>query len=402
MAVRRLAVDAGIVAVLMSTTLLASQSLLRGFGPDAAEKLGPAGMAAWRADQRWWWIATAVGMAALPARSSFPFVTLAGTGFMALAHLMLVGDLLTVMPVDLAAPIAVYTVAAESTRRWLSYTVLLGGVAAACTPRLLGYPPPFYAPWSGVWALSPIAVAVAWLVGDRARIRRAYLDQATERARALERERDQQAELAAAAERARIARELHDAVAHGLSVIVIQAQAAAGALEKRPAKTRAALADIVTTGRDSLAEMRRLLGLTSPDGPELAPLPGLGDLGALVERVRAAGLPVSLTVTGNSVELPTGVDLSAYRIVQEALTNALKHAGPGATVHIEIVAGPDAVELTVTDTGSGVGGAPDERRGNGLRGMRERVAMLSGTLTIGDAPEGGFRVRAKLPVTSPA
>jgi signal transduction histidine kinase len=242
-------------------------------------------------------------------------------------------------------------------------------------------------------------MAVAWLVGDRARTRRLYLEQVTARAQDLERDRHRQAELAVAAERARIARDLHDVVAHGLSIVVIQAQAAAGAMEKRPATARAALASIVATGRDSLAEMRRLLGLTRPEGPELAPLPGLADLPGLAERVCAAGLPVSLRIDGEAGTPSPGVALCAYRIAQEALTNALRHAGPAATVDVILRYRADKIELTVRDTGLGAGGEPDERRGNGLRGMRERVAMLDGTVTVGDAPDGGFQVRAELPLT---
>src|SRR5262249_54670691 len=131
--------------------------------------------------------------------------------------------------------------------------------------------------------------------------------------------------------------------------------------------------------------------------PELAPLPGLRDLVALVERVRAAGLPVSLRVDGDNAQVPSSVGLCAYRIVQEALTNALKHAGPEATVDVTLRRGTEDLELTVRDAGRGAGGEPDEHRGNGLRGMRERVAMLGGTLTAGDTAGGGFRVHAELP-----
>jgi signal transduction histidine kinase len=146
--------------------------------------------------------------------------------------------------------------------------------------------------------------------------------------------------------------------------------------------------------------MRRLLGLDRPDETEFAPLPGAADLPALAARVRAAGLPVDLRVRGDLTALPTGVGLSAYRIVQEALTNALKHAGPQATVHIDVCHQSGAVELTVADTGRGSGGTPDELRGNGLRGMRERVALLGGTFAAGDVAGGGFRVRARLPLAA--
>jgi signal transduction histidine kinase len=392
---RRLTVDAGIVAALGLATYLTSKQLFTA-NPKLLIKYGEA---AWHADLARWWVATVVGMAALLLRRRFPLVVLAATGGMALAHFT--SERPGVTPLDAAAPIALYTVANAPLRRVPSYAALAVSVGAALLPKLLALPAGYFGVWG--WSLvplvPPVAMAVAWLLGDRAHTRRLYLEQVTARARDLERDRDRQAELAVAAERARIARDLHDAVAHGLSIVVIQAQAAAGAMEKRPATARAALASIVATGRDSLAEMRRLLGLTRPEGPELAPLPGLRDLPGLAERVRAAGLPVSLRVDGDAEAVSPGTGLCAYRITQEALTNALRHAGPGATVDVTLHCGVDKIELAIRDTGHGAGGEPDERQGNGLRGMRERVAMLGGTVTIGDASDGGFQVRAELPLT---
>jgi signal transduction histidine kinase len=393
MNLRRLATDAGIIAVLGLATYLTWRVT---FTSDQKFLGKVGGIANWHAELARWWVATVLGMAALLLRRRFPLVVLAATGGMALLHFTC-GDI-GATPVDAAASVALYTVADAGLRRLISYAALAVSIGGALLPRLLHLPGIYLGAWSGWSLVPPVAMAVAWLVGDRARTRRLYLEQATARARDLERDRDQQAELAAAAERARIARDLHDAVAHGLSIVVIQAQAAAGAMEKRPATARAALASIVDTGRESLAEMRRLLGLTRPDGLELAPLPGLRDLAALVERVRAAGLPVSLQVAGDTAPVPSSVGLCGYRLVQEALTNALKHAGPGATVDITLHCGQGGLDVTVRDTGRGAGGEPDERRGNGLRGMRERVAMLGGHLTAGDAPGGGFQVRAELPV----
>jgi signal transduction histidine kinase len=239
---------------------------------------------------------------------------------------------------------------------------------------------------------------LAWLVGDRERTRRLYLHEATERAEDAERERDQAAELAAAAERARIARDIHDSVAHSLSIIVIQAQAAAGAMKRRPDTARTAIASIVTTGRDSLSDMRRLVGLSRAGEPELAPLPGLADVPALVERVRTAGVSVLLDMPDVAPGLPTAVGVSAYRIVQESLTNVLKHGGANAAVDITIRCVDHSLQVTVRDHGRG--SAPGaERVGNGLRGMRERAAMLGGLLTAGNAEGGGFRVYAELPYT---
>lgn len=391
MTVRRLLVDAAVVAVLVVANVASPWRILLVDSAEVTAKLGtPEGW--WHTHLLHWWLATAVGMAAMLVRSRLPLVALAATAGMTLVHAN--STVIPFMPVDFAPLIALYTVASRDGRRWVSYTALGLSLGASVVPVL--YP---LNRWLGL-LLPPMAVVAAWLFGDRARTRRAYLEQVSRRARDLERERDRQAELATVAERARIARELHDAVAHGLSVIVIQAQAAAGSMERRPATARAALSAIVATGRDSLTEMRRLLGLTRPDGQELAPLPGLADLATLVDRIRAAGLAVTLTETGSPDGLPTGFGLIVYRIIQEALTNALKHAGPGATVDVTVHYGLDAVELRVLDTGPGNGGPPDERRGNGLRGMRERVAMLGGTLTAADRAGGaGFGVSVRLPRT---
>jgi signal transduction histidine kinase len=401
MNLRRLAVDAGIVAVLMAATV--SYADQRGgwspfYGPDSRD-LAKIGAAVWRHELTRWWIATAVGMTGMLLRSRLPVIAVAGTAAMTLVHID--SSNIPLLPLDVAAAIALFTLAAGPNSRRVSYAVLAATLFVAFAPALWLDKAPNVS--GGKALVPPAVVTLSWLFGDRSRARQ---ELAARRARDLERERDQQANIAAAAERARIARELHDAVAHGLSIIVIQAQAGAGALDKRPAATRtahdttarAALAAIETTGRDSLTEMRRLLGLDRPDEADLAPLPGATDLPALVARVSAAGLPVDLSVTGDLTTLPTGVGLSAYRIIQEALTNALKHAGPRATVHIDVCRGLDTVELTIADTGDGAGGPPDELRGNGLRGMRERVALLGGSLTAGDNPDGGFRVHARLPL----
>lgn len=194
-----------------------------------------------------WSLASVVGLGALLARSRLPLVALAGTGAMSLVHLTVTTAVLPALPVDAAPAIALFTVAAGSTARRISYAALVCGVGGALVPRLLGYPLQYGGPWTGMSLVPPVAMAVAWLIGDRVRIGRAYLSQATQRAVDLERERDQKAELAAAAERARIARELHDAVAHGLSVIVIQAHAGASAMDRKPDTTRAALAAIAGT-----------------------------------------------------------------------------------------------------------------------------------------------------------
>jgi signal transduction histidine kinase len=204
-----------------------------------------------------------------------------------------------------------------------------------------------------------------------------------------------QAEQALAGERARIARELHDIVAHHLSVVVLQAAGAQASAKPAPE----ALAKIERSGREALTEMRRLLGvLRDPaEGEGLAPQPGVAELAALAEGVRAAGLPVRLAVEGDHVALPTAVDVSAYRIVQEALTNVLKHAGP-ASADVTVGCVDGAVVIEITDDGVGAAVADPSVGGHGLIGMRERAAMFGGDLLAGPQPSGGFAVRARLPL----
>jgi signal transduction histidine kinase len=394
---RGLILDAAVVVVLAAATVAYVRRPDTGWmflapPTDArdVEKLGGAALV--RTELVRWWAATAVGLGLMLVRGRQPLVALAGAVAMSLAHVA--SNLVPLLPLDLAAAVAINTVAAWPGRRWVSYTALGVTLAAAAVPAMWMDRMPALL-WGGGALIPLFIVALAWLFGENSRARR---EEAVRMARALERERDQQAELATATERARIARELHDAVAHGLAIVVIQAQAAAGALEKRPATARAALAAIETVGRDSLAEMRRLLGRNPGDGAELAPLPGPADLPVLVDRVNRAGLPVRLSVLGDAAALPTGIALSVYRIVQEALTNGLKHAGPGATATVTVHCGPGGVEVSVTDTGTGAGTPIDSGRGGGLRGMRERVELLGGSLDAGNRPDGGFGVHARLPV----
>ncbi len=209
---------------------------------------------------------------------------------------------------------------------------------------------------------------------------------------------ERQAERAVADERARMARELHDIVSHNLSVVVLQA---AGAQAAGSSDTGPTLEKIERSGRQALVEMRRLLGvLRQPDEPaarpELSPQPGVAELAALVEGVRAAGLPVVLVIDGDPGRLPAAVDISAYRIVQEALTNVLKHAGQ-ASAQVSVRCGADEVLIEVTDDGAGPQAA-GPARGHGLAGMRERVALFGGELVVGPRPDGGFGVRTRLPL----
>jgi len=241
------------------------------------------------------------------------------------------------------------------------------------------------------------AFAAAWLLGDNLRTRRAYLREVEERAARLEREREANARRAAAEEQARIARELHDIIAHNVSVMTVQAAAAGDAFEMQPGRVREALASIESTGREALTELRRLLGSVRPDdaSSSFAPQPGLARLDDLIEQVRTTGLSVELTVQGDPRDLPPSVDLSAYRIVQEALTNTIKHA-QASKANVVVRYGSEALELEVADDGQGaVDGA---KRGHGIIGMRERAALFGGELEAGSSPTGGFSVHSRIPL----
>ncbi|HTY73003.1 MAG TPA: histidine kinase [Actinomycetes bacterium] len=242
-----------------------------------------------------------------------------------------------------------------------------------------------------------IIIGTPWLVGLAMRSRVAETNQLAERAADLERRRDEEAQAAVAAERRRIARDLHDVIAHTVSVMVVQAGAAAEVLKRDPAQAEKALRNVQDTGRAALTEMSTLLGVLRENGEEvgLAPQPGLKDLDSLLEQTRTAGLPVRLVVTGEPRELPAGVELSLYRVVQEALTNTRKHAGE-ASATVEIAYGTGDVRLAVTDDGTattnGYGGQ------QGILGMRERVAIYGGELDAGPGAAGGYAVRARIPV----
>lgn len=245
-------------------------------------------------------------------------------------------------------------------------------------------------------------VLFAWTFGDRMRTRRAYVVELEDRAIRLEREAEQQAQIAAAAERARIAREMHDVVAHSLSVIVVQADGALFAAHKRPEVAVETLGTISETGRESLAEMRRLIGLLRGgeyDSGALSPMPSGVDLPALIEQVTASGLDVSLEVTEGLERLDSGTGLTAYRMVQEALTNTLKHAGPDVSARVLVSVEAGCVRVLVEDDGRGVAVA-DDGRGHGIAGMRERIAVHDGTIVAGPRPGGGFRVDARIPLTT--
>jgi signal transduction histidine kinase len=248
----------------------------------------------------------------------------------------------------------------------------------------------------GELVVIPTMFLIGWLAGLALRQRAAQAEDAEERAARAEQERVTATRIAVAEERARIARELHDIVAHSVSVMVLQVGAVRHRLPQSLAEDKDALSDVENAGRSALAEMRRLLGAMH-DGQqvELAPQPGLNSLDALVERVGRAGLPVRLHVVGDSVSLPPAMDLSAYRIVQEGLTNSLKHAKANSA-DITVRYGGDDLELEVRD--NGVGAATSDGLGHGLVGIQERVKIYGGEMSAGAAPEGGFVLTARLPL----
>ena len=252
---------------------------------------------------------------------------------------------------------------------------------------------------AGDFIFIPLVFGIAWLTGYGLTRRLEQAHAAEGRARRLELEREAEAAAAVAEERARIARELHDVVGHAVSVMTVQASGVRRLLNPDQDREREALMIVEQTGREALAEMRRLVGvLRRPEeAPALAPQPSLQHLDRLVEQAREAGLPVEVQIEGDAKELPAGLDLTAYRLVQEALTNAVKHAqATSAEVLVRYEDG--AVELEVVDDGRGASDGSSESGGHGLVGMRERVSVYGGELEAGPRPEGGFALKARLPI----
>jgi signal transduction histidine kinase len=245
-------------------------------------------------------------------------------------------------------------------------------------------------------------VTIAWVAGRSVRTRSRLTEELHEAAVRAEESHEEELARAAADERRRIAREMHDVVAHSVSVMVVQAGGARRILDRDAARATEAAAHIEQTGRGALVEMRRLLGvLHQGEDAERAPAPGMRELEALVGRSRAAGLPVELSVDGEPRPLPAGLDLAAYRVLQEGLTNALKYAGAAPT-EVRVGWSPDTLELTVADRGPGPGAADGDGGGHGLVGMRERVRLYGGELWTGRRDGGGFEIRARIPLVPDA
>lgn len=304
----------------------------------------------------------------------------------------------------LAAPYAIYAVAWLAQERAMSFAALIAGIGGAVVAAAV---------WGGLGMVSllgdlqvpqflvvlaivlPFAVA-AWLIGDRRRARDTLIASYAERARLLEAEVAQQSMIGAAAERRRIARDLHDVIAHSLTVMIVQADGAKAMLKMDLAQTEHALDQISNTGREALAEARSVLGVLREQGAETdyRPQPGLADLDALVQ---ASGPQARLIKEGTPRELRMSHQIALYRVAQEALTNIRKHAGTTSAVLVELIYDDNSVELTVNDDGLGGSATTYDGNGSGLRGMRERVDAVGGSLQVGPRPSGGFVVIAHLP-----
>ncbi len=354
-------------------------------------------------------------------RRRAPYAVLAATTAAATVHMAL-GYKPTFA--EAAMVVALYTVAAHRPQHRAVAAALLFGAA------MVGYgliaEARYPSPWQDSlqsWALSFIQFGAAFFLGDLQKRRLADMAKLEALNTQLATEQELRSRWAVAEERGRIARELHDVVAHSVSVMVVQAGAARRTLAVSPDQAATALGQIESTGRQALVELRRLLGLLRDgdpgDGAALTPQPGLEHLESLAAAAREAGLPVEVAVEGEPRPLPAGIDLSAYRIVQEALTNSLRHAGP-ARADVRVCYGREVLEVQVTDDGRGGPGVvgdggdliavtigpdgvlevPGRRNGgrHGLIGMRERVALFGGTLEAGPRPGGGYRVAARLPL----
>jgi signal transduction histidine kinase len=339
-------------------------------------------------------VLAAVAGGVLVLRRSAPLAVLATTLAATAGVVALGGE-----PTGLTAGIGLYTTAALCERRVsLAALVPIAASAAGLSAATVNAP--------GRQTSAPLGAAIAvmltigiWALGAYVQTRRRYTDALAQRTAQAEREREQLARIALHEERASIARELHDIVAHSVTVMLIGVRGARDVLHTAPDVADDTLARVETSGEQSLVELRRILALLrSPaDGAEPRPQPSLADLEGLIAGYRAAGLPVRLEVTGPPRPLPGGVELSVYRIVEEALTNALKHAQP-AHVTVTLSYRGSRIELEVVDDGAGQTDDADAPIGHGLVGMRERVALLGGELETGRRDCGGYRVAARLPV----
>jgi signal transduction histidine kinase len=341
-----------------------------------------------------WFAVPAIALVVLPllGRRRFPFAAPVSVWLLGAALSFLDGRLVVFTASAFLAGMAAAFLLGNLCEAVQARTGLAVVLSAAL---IIVYNDPNHAP--GEFIFTQVLFATGWLAGFALRARAAQAEAAEERATYAEREREAATRIAVAEERARIARELHDIVAHAVSVMVLQVGAVRHKLPQTLEEDRDALRRVEQAGRTALAEMRRLLGAMRRDGDdlELAPQPGLDSLDSLLEEVGRAGLPVRLHVEGERFPLPRAIDLSAYRIVQEGLTNTLKHARASQAV-VTVDYGPGELQIEVRDDGEG--GSTSDGLGHGLVGVRERVKIYGGEMSAGTAPEGGFVLRAGLPL----
>ncbi|MET7647885.1 histidine kinase [Streptomyces sp. NPDC005426] len=343
----------------------------------------------------------ALGALALVWRRRRPMAVLAATGGLAVVELVAIDP---PAPVVMSTVIALYTVAARTDRPTTWRVGLLTMAVLTAAAMFFGSAPWYSQENLGIFAWTGMAGAA----GDAVRSRRAFVGAIRERAERAERTREEEARRRVAEERLRIARDLHDVVAHHIALVNVQAGVAAHVMDKRPDQAKEALAHVREASRSALNELRATVGLLRQSGDPTAPTepaPGLAVLDALLETVRRAGLPVEVACAAEGPPLPAAVDLAAYRVIQEALTNVRKHAGPGAKAEVSVVRVGATAEVMVLDNGRGTAdraGGDLAGGGHGLLGMRERVTALGGTLTAGPRYGGGFRVHAILPLKARA
>ena len=357
----------------------------------AAVTVGPAGGRA-GADTTWWWLGAAGCLIPLAWRRGNPVIVFGVV--LAAATAIMVAD---IPPLALTATaallVALYTVAAHMPLR---HALLAAGAFEAWgVPTLVRWSPSA-AILPGTLLLTGTAAASV-MTGVNLQTRRAYLAALEDRAARLEKEQDQQAQLAVATERTRVAQEVHDIVAHSLSVMVALADGAAAAASSSPVRAGQAMGQVAVTGRQAIGEMRRLVDTLRIDetGADHHPAPGIGQLDDLLTQARSAGLPARLVVEGRPHRLTQGAQLAVYRIAQESLTNIRKHAHAvtGATVRLQYTS--EGIEVCITDDGQPAGSG-EPTVGHGITGMRERAAAYDGTVQAGPRPGGGWRVRARL------
>jgi signal transduction histidine kinase len=343
-----------------------------------------------------WFAAPAIALVLLPllARRVFPFAAPASVWLLAAALSFADGRLVVfTFGATVAGIVAAFLLGnlRDTAQGRIGLAIVIASAA------IIVYNDPNHAP--GDYVFTPVLFTIGWLAGFALHERAVQAEAAEERALHAEREREAAARIAVAEELARIARVLHDVVAHAVSVMVLQVGAVRHKLPAGLPEGREALEDVEATGRTALTEMRRLLGAMRADGEEaaLAPQPSLDDIEALLEQVRRAGLSVQLRVDGEPVALARALDLSAYRIAQEGLTNVLKHAH---ATEADVIVGYGADELHIEVRDNGTGGATDNGHGHGLVGVRERVKIYGGEMSAGSASGGGFVLSARLPLRS--